>query len=291
MRTHRPLHSRLSLRSRSSLMSRRNFLQLLSGAASTALLAGCGALEKLDRGLYSGVQAVTNEDLITGERALGFADRAAQIKKGNAVMQKIVGDYSHVNAQVDRRMYARLTRIFNNVHMVSHYAHENWEVLLLPDDNFNAFVTGGTYVAVNQGLMDAIQDDAAIAAVLGHEIGHVVANHAFEQQATLIGLAAGGKTGAGFDFAYGALQEEEADQIGAIYAALAGYNPRAVAKVWGEFARRGDNWSYFRTHPANSDRAQANRILGEQATQYYIPGVINPDHRNLSRCNQLWCNR
>ena len=258
---------------------------------SLMMLSGCAALDKLDRGLYSGVQAVTEEDLITGERAIGFSSRQQQIKKGNATMEKIVSEYSHLNEQVDRRMYLRLTRIFDKVHVVSHYAHEHWEVLLLPDDNFNAFVTGGTYVAVNKGLMDKVQDDAAVAAVIGHEIGHVVANHAFEQQSTLISLAAGNKTGAGFDFAYGALQEEEADQIGAVYAALAGYNPRAVAKIWGEFAKHGDNWSYFRTHPANSDRAQANRILGEKATQYYVPGMINPDHITLSRCNSLWCNR
>ena len=272
-------------------IDRRNFLQFAILGAGYLLLCGCAALEKIDRGLYSGVQSVTEEDLITGERAIGFSNRQQQIEEGNAVMEKIVGKYDDLNEKVDRQMYSRLTRIFNNVHKVSHYAHENWQALLLPDENFNAFVTGGTYVAVNKGLMNEVQDDAAVAAVIGHEIGHVVANHAFEQQATLISLAAGSKVGAGFDFAYNTLQEEEADKIGAVYAALAGYNPRAVAKIWGEFAKRGDNWSYFRTHPADSDRAKANRILGERATQYYVPGMINPNHMALSRCNDFWCNR
>lgn len=265
-------------------------ITVLLAVACLVALSGCGALEKLDQGLYSGVQSTTEKDLITGERAIGFKDRRQQIKEGNAVMEKIVSEYPILNEQVDRRMYARLTKIFTRVHAVCHYAHEDWEVLLIPDDGFNAFVTGGTYVTVTAGLMKHIQDDAAVAAVIGHEIGHVVANHAFEQQSTLISLAAGSKVGAGFDFAYNTLNEEEADQIGAVYAALAGYNPRAVAKVWGEFAKRRDDWSYFRTHPASSDRAQANQILGEKATQYYVPGAINPAHLELSRCNALWCN-
>ncbi|MDD9882929.1 MAG: M48 family metallopeptidase [Gammaproteobacteria bacterium] len=269
---------------------RRNFLRLLSVTAGCVTLSGCAAMRKIDQGIYSAHQSVTHEDLITGERAVGFADRQQQIKQGNATMEKIVGEYPHLNEQVDRRMYSRLNRIFNRVHTVSHYAHENWEVLLLPDDNFNAFVTGGTYVAVYKGLMDTVQDDAAVAAILGHEIGHVSANHAFEKQSLLINLIEGDKVGSGFDFAYSALQEEEADEIGVVYTALAGYDPGAISTLWGAFAEN-DEWSWFRTHPASSDRARATHILGEKAKQYYVRGRINPDHLKLSRCNKFWCNK
>ncbi len=272
-------------------INRRNFLQFMSAGAGCTLLSGCAALEKLDRGLYSGIQSVTQEDLITGERAINFTDRQEQIRKGNSAMEKIVSKYSHLNKQVDRQMYSRLIQIFTKVHTVSHYSNEDWKVLLLPEDDFNAFVTGGTYVAVHKGLMAEVQDDAAVAAVLGHEIGHVVANHVFEKQSLLISLVEGKKVGAGFDFAYGTLQEEEADEIGAIYAALAGYNPGAISAIWGKFAKNGDNWSWFRTHPASIDRAQSTRILGDKAKQYYMPGIINPNHSQLSRCNNVWCNR
>lgn len=272
-------------------LSRRNFLCWISAATGGIALSGCGTLEKLDRGLYTGVQSVTNEDLVTGELSVGFSDRRDQIKKGNAVMREIVGKYSHLNQQVDRQTYSRLNNIFSRVHTVSHYAHEHWEVLLLPDDSFNAFVTGGTYVAVHKGLMDIVSDDSVVAAVIGHEIGHVAANHAFEKQSLLINMLASDKTGAGFDFAYNALQEEEADKIGAVYAALSGYNPQAVAQLWAEFAAGGDDWSYFRTHPANSDRARANRIFGAKSAEYYTPGRIHSNHSKLSRCNNLYCNR
>ena len=266
-------------------------MQLIGALFGFALLAGCAALQEIDSGLYSGTQAITKKDLITGERAIGFTDRQKQIKQGDAAMQKIVGNYARVNEQVNRVMYERLVRVFNKVHGVSHYSHENWRVFLLPEDGFNAFVTGGTSVAVYQGLMNAVTDDAALAAILGHEIAHVAANHAFEKQSLLIGLAAGDNAGEGFGFAYNALQEEEADKVGAVYSALSGYDPRAVSAVWQRFAKHGDDWSWFRTHPASADRAEATRILGDIAAQYYTPDTVHPDHRKLSRCNNLWCDQ
>ena len=253
-------------------------------------LAGCAALEKIDRDLYGVHQSVTEEDLITGQRSIGFHSRTEQIASGNAAMRRIVGKYPALNEQVDRRAYARLHRIFARVHAVSHFAHEDWDVLLVPEDGFNAFVTGGTLIAVYKGLLDETPDDAAVAAVLGHEMGHVTANHVFEQQQALTALAA--RPATGFDFAYGALNEEEADKIGVLYTALAGYDPYAVSRVWGRLARvHGDDWSWFRTHPAGSDRARATRLLAEQAEPYYRPGLVNPAHEHLVRCNAFWCNR
>ena len=253
-------------------------------------LAGCATLEKIDRELYGVHQSVTEEDLVTGQRSIGFHSRTEQIESGNAAMQRIVGKYTALNEKVSRRAYARLQRIFSRVHRVSHFAHEDWEVLLLPEDGFNAFVTGGTFIAVYKGLLDQTPDDAAVAAVLGHEIGHVTANHVFEQQQMLTALAA--RSGTGFDFVYGALNEEEADKIGVLYTALAGYDPYAVSRLWGRLARvHGDDWSWFRTHPAGSDRARATRLLAKKTEPYYRPGVVNPSHEQLVRCNAFWCNR
>lgn len=253
-------------------------------------LAGCATLENIDRELYGAHQSVTNEDVVTGRRTIGFHTRAEQIEAGNAAMHRIVSQYASLNEQVDRLAYARLQRIFARVHAISHFAHEDWDVLLLPEDGFNAFVTGGTVIAVYKGLLDKTPDDAAVAAVLGHEIGHVTANHVFEQQGVLTALVA--RPGTGFEYAYGALHEEEADKIGVLYTALAGYNPYAVSRLWGRLARaHGDDWSWFRTHPAGSDRARATRLLAEQAESYYRPGVVNPAHKQLVRCNAFWCNR
>ena len=275
-------------------MGRRDFLRAAGAGAAGCLLSGCSALEKVDRGLYNAHRRVTQEDLITGQRVLGFHTRAEQISQGNAVMERIVRDYSRLNEQVNRREYFRLKEIFQRVHRVSHYAQEDWKVLLLPDDDFNAFVTGGTWVAVNEGLMTRVRDDSAVAAVVGHEIGHVTANHLFDRQDSLILLSEailGDGPRAGASYAYSALNETEADKIGIVYAALAGYDPSAVSTLWDRMARRyGDDWSWFRTHPASSDRARATRTMARQAREYWIPGRIHPNHGRLARCNRFWCN-
>ena len=274
---------------------RREFIKASGIGVLGIFLPGCAALERIDRGLYDAHRSVTEKDLVTGQRTISFHSRADQIAKGDASMKRIMQKYDRLNNRVDRRSYDRLLDIFQRVHSVSHFANESWKIVLLPEDGFNAFVTGGTYVAVYQGLMDEVQDDAAIAAVIGHEIGHVAANHVFEKQQLMIELvkiALKENSAAGSDFAYSALNEHEADRIGVVYAALAGYDPHAVSRLWGDIARksRGD-WSWFRTHPAGSDRARTTRIIADKVMQYYRPGILNFDHYNLSRCNVLWCNK
>lgn len=273
---------------------RREFMRVAGIGTMGILLPGCAALEGLDRGLYDAHRSVTQEDLITGQRIVGFDTRAEQIEEGNTAMEQIVRSYDHMNETVDHRSYTRLLHIFERVHAVSHFAHEKWDVLLLPEDGFNAFVTGGTRIAVFQGLMEKVQDDAAVAAVIGHEIGHVTANHVFEQQQLMIALverALEKEPGAGAGFAYSTLNENEADKIGVVYTALAGYDPYSVSDLWGRLARQyKDDWSWFRTHPASSDRARTTRTMADRAKQYYLPGRLNPDHYRLARCNHFWCN-
>ena len=274
---------------------RRDFVRAAGISTLGLFLPGCAALERIDRGLYDAHRSITEKDLVTGQRTISFHSRADQIAKGDASMKRILQKYGRLNTRVDRRSYNRLLGIFRHVHSVSHFANENWRIVLLPEDGFNAFVTGGTYIAVYQGLMDEVQDDAAIAAVIGHEIGHVAANHVFEKQQLMIALvkmALKERPAVGSDFAYSTLNEHEADRIGIVYAALAGYDPHAVSRLWGNIARKSrDDWSWFRTHPAGSDRARITETIADKAMQYYRPGILNPDHYSLSRCNSLWCNK
>ena len=195
--------------------SRREFLRVAGMGSIGSPSAGCTVLKDVDRGIYDAHKAVTQEVLITGQRVIGFSSRSEQIAKGNAAMRRITGKYSRLDEQVDRETYYRLRRIFNRVHAVSHFAHESWEVVLVPEDSFNAFVTGGTHIAVHKSLMDEVRDDAAIAAVIGHEIGHVAANHVFERQQQISGLVeyAVTKFGQpGSAYAYSALNGTEADK-------------------------------------------------------------------------------
>ncbi|MCY4431368.1 MAG: M48 family metallopeptidase [Rhodospirillales bacterium] len=276
------------------LFERREFLRVAGLGSIGTLCAACSMLEDMDRGMYDAHKAITQEDLITGQRAIGFHSRSEQIARGNAAMRDITGQYSRLNEQVGREEYSRLRRVFSRVHAVSHFADERWQAVLLPEDSFNAFVTGGTYIAVHKGLMDEVSDDAAVAAVIGHEIGHVAANHIFERQQLISALVEYAVTKThepGSGFAYSALNETEADEIGVVYAALAGYSPYAVAGLWGEISRKyGNDWSWFRTHPSSYDRARTTWKMAEIAERHYWPGRKNPNHRKLVNCNEFWCN-
>ena len=276
------------------LFNRREFLSVAGLGSLGSLCAGCSMLDDMDRGVYDAHRAITQEDLITGQRVIGFHSRSEQIARGNAAMREFTSQYSRLNEQVGLNEYSRLRRVFSRVHAVSHFAHERWQAVLLPEDSFNAFVTGGTYIAVHKGLMDDVADDSAIAAVIGHEIGHVAANHVFERQQLISALVEYAVTKThqpGSSFAYSALNETEADEIGVVYAALAGYSPYAVADLWGDISRKyGNDWSWFRTHPSSYDRSRATWKMAEIAERYYRPGRKNPNHKKLVNCNEFWCN-
>ncbi|QMU56453.1 MAG: M48 family metalloprotease [Candidatus Mycalebacterium zealandia] len=145
-----------------------------------------GIFGEIDKFLHSVTESVTEKDKITGLRSLSLQDRKAQIKQADSAALSTIKKYgSNINERVSRSQYLRLKKIFERVHKVSHLRDEKWTVVLLPEKSFNAFVTGGTFVFANLGFMEFCNDDEA-AAVIGHEIGHVTANHAFEMHSYLL---------------------------------------------------------------------------------------------------------
>ncbi len=164
-----------------------------------------------------------------------------------------------------------------------------WHFTVLDDGSINAFTTGGGYVYVFRGLLTYLNSEAELAAVLGHEMGHVVARHPARQSsksaaADILTIAAIILTGspvvgdlaqigsAAWLQGYGREAESEADTIGMKYMVRAGYDPHAMRQVFEEFkaqeafeiasARtegREPNIYHgvFSDHPAPDDRAAA----------------------------------
>lgn len=248
------------------------------------VLLSLGGCADIDRQLYSLSETVAPADRVTGQRALNFASREQQIANSNKAADAMLADIAKqgkpINEKLDAAQYARVQRIFGRVHAASHMKDESWKVFLLPSEEFNAFVTGGSYVFVNKGLMDALKSDDEVAAVLGHELAHVSANHVYERNAHAVAATLNGSKSIkeqDFQAAYTYKNEEEADRIGTLYAALAGYNPQAAADVWQKmYAQQGDFSAMAISHPTNSTRYRANQQLAQEYSRYYQAGRVNP---------------
>ncbi|VAX30170.1 Zn-dependent protease with chaperone function PA4632 [hydrothermal vent metagenome] len=168
-----------------------------------------------------------------------------------------------------------------------------WEFKLFESDQMNAFALPGGKTAAYTGLLQVCENEAALAAVMGHEIAHVTARHGAQrmtqQKAISIGMQmATGLAGPGGGMIMGALgvgvqygvtlpfsrsNESEADQIGLAYMAKAGYDPREAVRFWTRFSKMKQGSKqppeFLSTHPADATRiANLNRFLPRALAQY-----------------------
>ncbi len=159
---------------------------------------------------------------------------------------------------------------------------ENWDVVVFSKDEANAFALPGGKIGVYTGLFKTAKTDAQLAAVIGHEIGHVIARHGAErvsqQASTQIGLAALGAitpdnpkkdllvgllgvgVQVGILLPFSRTQESEADMIGLKLMARAGFDPRQSVELWKnmlENSRGKVPPQILSTHPASENRIHA----------------------------------
>ena len=171
-----------------------------------------------------------------------------------------------------------------------------YEFVVLDSPTVNAFCLPGGKVAVYTGLLPWCHNEAGLATVLGHEIAHAIARHGGErmsqgmvqqvgQQTLAAALQAKGispTTTALTMTAYNAgsqylgvlpfsrLQESEADHLGLIYLAKAGYDPAEAVKFWDRFSQLGGSTpTWLSTHPSSPDRARQLADLMPEAQQLY----------------------
>jgi predicted Zn-dependent protease len=173
----------------------------------------------------------------------------------------------------------------------------------------NAFCLPGGKVGVYTGILPITQNDAGLATVLGHEVGHAVAHHSASRMSTAmvsqgVGEAAGAYLGSthyaqyqnlfmslygigsqvGVQLPYSRAQESEADHIGLIYMARAGYDPKEAVAFWQRFAehnkQQGGQSSPFTkflsTHPVDEVRIKQLQQLLPQAEAEYAKSKTAP---------------
>jgi predicted Zn-dependent protease len=180
-----------------------------------------------------------------------------------------------------------------------------WEFAVIDDPTqINAFALPGGKVAVYTGILPVAQDSDGLAVVMGHEIAHVIARHGAERMsqglaqqlgANVLGAAVGGSasgnlllaayglgTQLGVLLPYSRTQESEADHIGLILMAEAGYDPRAAPEFWKRMAHAssgGGTAEFLSTHPSHDTREQQIREWLPEAMQHFDAATRAPDER------------
>ncbi len=171
----------------------------------------------------------------------------------------------------------------------------SWEFNLVQDNSANAFCMPGGKIVVYEGLLPYTQNETSLAIVLGHEIAHAVAKHSAEQltkqqnqsigtnilgtvlnQAVGNGVGTVASTVAGQYFSFRNLKysrdnETEADYMGLIFAAMAGYDPQQAIPFWQRMASgsSSNTSDIFSDHPSDAKRIAALQKEMPTALQYY----------------------
>ena len=171
-----------------------------------------------------------------------------------------------------------------------------WEFNLVQDTQVNAWCMPGGKIVVYEGLLPVTQDEPSLAIVLGHEIAHAVARHSAEQLSTQmrqqnimqVGTAVAGALGMGqntqsivqtvaaLNFNFGNLKysrdhESEADHMGLIFAAMAGYDPQVATTFWQRMAASSTNQTaeFLSDHPSDATRIKNIQGWMPEALKYY----------------------
>jgi predicted Zn-dependent protease len=215
----------------------------------------------------------------------GSAD-AAMVKNVGYKIQNSVTQYMRKNGFADR---------------IKNY---KWEYNLVNNPEVNAWCMPGGKVVVYSGLLPVTQNEQSLAIVMGHEIAHAVARHGNERMSQALLASAGGMaldlymtqkpeqtrnvfmglygvgTTAGI-LAYSRNQESEADKLGLVFAAMAGYDPHVAISFWERMAQKSHSGEtsgidyyikkYTSTHPSDDVRIADLKAYMPEAMKYYQP--------------------
>lgn len=170
---------------------------------------------------------------------------------------------------------------------------QTWEVVVFEEESANAFALPGGRIGVHTGLLNMARNQHQLATVIGHEIGHIIADHSNERVSTafatdsglrLIESLAGEPTARGQQLMgllglgaqvgvlmpFSRAQESEADAVGLELMARAGFDPRESVRLWENMAAGGGQPPEFlSTHPAPQSRIQELAGMLDEAMEYY----------------------
>lgn len=234
---------------------------------------------------------------ITGRRQFNMLSSSQESQLGLTTFETLKKE---TPISRDSAINALVQRVGKRIASVAELPNAEWEFVVFESKDANAFCLPGGKVGVYTGILPITKDEAGMATVIGHEVGHAVAHHGGERisQGTavqLVGqgvgaatsyadprwqavasLAYGVGTQVGILLPYSRVQESSADHIGLVYMARAGYNPEAAVAFWerfAEFNRKSGSGgpAWLRTHPVDEKRIQQIKGWLPEAKQQYHP--------------------
>ncbi len=266
-------------------------MKSLAVLAVLAALAGCATNEITGRSQFM----VVPEKMAISESAVAYTSMMGQLDKKKQIDAPDSERVKRVH-EITNRLIAQAIKFRPDS------ANWRWEVRVINDPKtVNAFCMAGGKMAIYTGLLDQLKaTDDEVAQVMGHEIGHALANHTQERMSIamtsqvgleLAAIALGGRQGAGLGLtgaqlaAVYAIQlpnsresESEADRIGIELAARAGYDPRAAVTLWEKMEKTGGKGppQFLSTHPSPENRRERLAQLGPQMEPFYLEAKAHP---------------
>ena len=247
---------------------------------SAGNLTGCQEIQRVaeDAARRSGDPRLANTirggaNLIGGLLPIGYEEEQAI---GQAIALQVVARYGGVYDRPDLTRYLNL--VGRAVALTCDRADIEYRFAVLNHDSINAFAAPAGYIFLTRGLLKTIRNEAELAAILGHEIGHVTQKHILDiiqrskqiSGVTAAGLAYANQNPDSFkqviDGAVKKLLDEgldqskelESDRLGVIFASRVGYDPTAYETFLERLRTiKGDDRAFFKTHPDFSNRISA----------------------------------
>ncbi|MBK8576119.1 MAG: M48 family metallopeptidase [Elusimicrobia bacterium] len=231
---------------------------------------------------------------VSGRRSFNIVPEDQELTLGVQAYKEVIGQ---AKVSPDSTATAMVRRVGERIARVSDRPDYDWEYILIDDPkNQNAFCLPGGKVAVYSGILPVTKTEAGLAVVLGHEIAHAIAKHGAERMSQNLLINLGGQTlevalqkkpaetrqmviqafglGAtiGAVLPFGRSQESEADRIGLIYMAKAGYNPQEALAFWKRMETASSGQSppqFLSTHPSHETRIRDLERWMPEADQIY----------------------
>jgi predicted Zn-dependent protease len=252
---------------------------LLAAACATVPLTGRKQLNLIPADEMLATSFAQYDQFLTENKLSGDGRNAALVKRVGSHIQGAVERYFHEHGPSDA------------------LAGYNWEFNLVVSKEVNAWCMPGGKVVFYEGILPVCQGEQGIAVVMGHEVAHAVAEHGNERMSQSLLTELGGMalqsalaskpaetqmlfmtafgvgTQVGVLLPFSRQQETEADHLGLIFMALAGYDPNVSVAFWQRMAAQGGGAppEFLSTHPSDQTRIEGLRQFMPEALTYYRP--------------------